>query len=389
MPWAKFDDGFDDSDETDLIGPEGVCMFVCSITWCSRNLTDGMIPEGRVKRLLGYTTTALALLIQYRWWVQVPGGYQVRNYLKYNPSKEQVLKERAQAAARKDEWKKRHANGLQDDMGDATGNDCDTDATNAIQNAPGNAVPSGVPSGVPNSERTHPTRIPYPVSRIPDTPKPPTVETEPVTVAEDPGAVFDAEIAEMEAESRRIEDAARQEAAVAAKAKPNPPTEGEIRDSWQSRTTPPIAPRPPRPQWVDELRAEYEAICAEFPFAADYLAEECEKYGVKGTPQQVLAYQRTIWRRESVEWRTEAEEKRAREERIARSRAWGHANGAPPGVHMSNYTPREPDSEPGTTTEEQDRDYAAYVARMQVWHAEKAAMYAKVAPIGTAIGTRH
>ncbi len=95
MSWAKFDDHFDDDPDCDAVGEIGICLFLCSITWSSRNLTDGFIPAARVKKLPGGADkAAVAALLSVKWWEQVEGGYQIRSFLRYNRSKEEVLAER-------------------------------------------------------------------------------------------------------------------------------------------------------------------------------------------------------------------------------------------------------------------------------------------------------
>jgi hypothetical protein len=88
MSWARFDDHFDDDPDCDIVGPAAACLFICSITWSSRNETDGFIPYARAAKLMGCSPEAIDRLTQeaVRWWVEVPGGWQIRNYLKYNPS---------------------------------------------------------------------------------------------------------------------------------------------------------------------------------------------------------------------------------------------------------------------------------------------------------------
>lgn len=97
MSWARFDDHFDDDPDCDIVGPEAACLFICSITWSSRNETDGFIPCARAAKLMGCSPDAIDRLTQeaVRWWVEVPGGWQVRNYLKYNPSRAELEAQRA------------------------------------------------------------------------------------------------------------------------------------------------------------------------------------------------------------------------------------------------------------------------------------------------------
>jgi len=100
MAWARFDDEFDDDPELDLIGPVAACLFVCSVTWSNRNLTDGFVPRARASKLTGGTPAAIAALVRYRWWMEAEDGFQIRSYLKYNPSAVQVAETRESANER-------------------------------------------------------------------------------------------------------------------------------------------------------------------------------------------------------------------------------------------------------------------------------------------------
>lgn len=79
-----------------------VALHVCATTWSSRSLTDGFVPDARVRKLPGGEDGVPACLLEGEkpWWVKVDGGYQIRSYLKFNPSKEKVLAEREAAKER-------------------------------------------------------------------------------------------------------------------------------------------------------------------------------------------------------------------------------------------------------------------------------------------------
>lgn len=167
MPWARLDDGFDDDPDQDIVGLAGVALFVCSITWASRNLTDGHVPAERAKKLPGGSDPAvIALLLdsRTRWWVKVAGGYQVRNFLKYNPSARQVLEERRRHAERQASYaqKKRQA-------GRHTAGKRRADAPDdGVSDNVTDAVSDNVIAAVTDSSNDACSRIPYPVSRNPD-----------------------------------------------------------------------------------------------------------------------------------------------------------------------------------------------------------------------------
>src|SRR5690242_4591704 len=97
MPWVRLDDGYPEHPKVDRVGPLAAWLNVCAWAYCARNLTDGFVPAERVSRLAA-VQKPLELakrLVEANLWEQVDGGFTVHDYLAYNPSREQVLKERS------------------------------------------------------------------------------------------------------------------------------------------------------------------------------------------------------------------------------------------------------------------------------------------------------
>ncbi len=130
MTWVKLDDAILDNRKIAKVGPLGFALHVAGIVHCGRNLSDGFVTYGAARRLLdtqfvpdderlevwtaavtsGMSGDDAETMIErvLKWicaaglWTEVPGGYEIHDYLAYNPSREQVLAERAkkQAAGR-------------------------------------------------------------------------------------------------------------------------------------------------------------------------------------------------------------------------------------------------------------------------------------------------
>lgn len=79
MTWVKIDDGFADHPKVVAAGALASWLFVCGLTYCSRQLTDGFIPSGQVRKLADVDdAVALAqVLITVGLWEKVEGGYRV------------------------------------------------------------------------------------------------------------------------------------------------------------------------------------------------------------------------------------------------------------------------------------------------------------------------
>lgn len=112
MPWGKLDDQFDDQPEIDYMSTDAIALFICSITWACRNLTDGHIPLARARKLPGgHNRKAIDELLEGEkpWWIEVPDGFQIRSFLKFNPAGEEFLERREEISRIRSEAGKRGA----------------------------------------------------------------------------------------------------------------------------------------------------------------------------------------------------------------------------------------------------------------------------------------
>ena len=91
MSWVKLDDQFPDHPKIMQAGPLAGWLYVCGLAYCNRLLTDGFIPAGAVNRLADVPNAPklAAALVTAGLWDAAAGGYQVHDYLEYQPSREQ------------------------------------------------------------------------------------------------------------------------------------------------------------------------------------------------------------------------------------------------------------------------------------------------------------
>jgi hypothetical protein len=127
MGWVRVDDAFYDHEKFIAAGPCGIALWLTALGWSNRNLTDGYIPRGQVPRLLvfeglswetgavpglatfGEEVTGLAVanrLVEVGIFDDAPGGYQIHDYLEFQPSAEQV---REKAKKERERWHRRAA----------------------------------------------------------------------------------------------------------------------------------------------------------------------------------------------------------------------------------------------------------------------------------------
>jgi hypothetical protein len=111
MAWVRLDDGFPDHPKAVQAGPLACWLYVCSLAYANRYLTDGFIPDRQIARLIDAKKPAAlaAILVSVGLWEEIEGGYRIHDYLDYQPSAEKVKKERGHNAERQARWRDRNA----------------------------------------------------------------------------------------------------------------------------------------------------------------------------------------------------------------------------------------------------------------------------------------
>lgn len=100
MPWVKLDDNFYLNPKTAAIPMGARGLWVTGLSYCARNLTDGVITKKAVRQL-GGTPTQVKHLVEAGLWLETPEGYMFHDYLDFNPSKAQVEARRLRDRFRK------------------------------------------------------------------------------------------------------------------------------------------------------------------------------------------------------------------------------------------------------------------------------------------------
>jgi hypothetical protein len=97
MSWIKLDDNWMDHPKIILAGRDARDMWLASITWCAKHLTDGYFPKNLLPQLavmagidVANCYTFATRLLDVCLWDASGDNYMVHDYLDYNPTKEQA-----------------------------------------------------------------------------------------------------------------------------------------------------------------------------------------------------------------------------------------------------------------------------------------------------------
>ena len=136
MPWVRFDDQYPIHRKVDGLSDAAFRLHTSAIFWSARNLTDGFVSRGRPRRCVSAGANAGTLRCRVRGAGSVApadedcpsgsarhlssgDGWVIHDYWEFQPSKVQVLRDRAAAARRQKKW--REARNPQDRVSTGTG----------------------------------------------------------------------------------------------------------------------------------------------------------------------------------------------------------------------------------------------------------------------------
>lgn len=142
MPWVRFDDDFPINRKVAGLSDAAYRLHSSAIFWCARNLTDGFLPKGDLDDVCARVRTPArfaAECVRREVWhdarencasekcaapVDKP-GWVIHDYLEFQPSKEQVMRDREAARIRQERWKAKRfgqANAVTNGVSDAVDN---------------------------------------------------------------------------------------------------------------------------------------------------------------------------------------------------------------------------------------------------------------------------
>lgn len=110
--WFKLDNAFSDHPKLLRAGPHAAHLYVVGLAWCSRNVTDGVIPKVQIVRLVNWIGCAdydpageidkvvegtpvsandlAEQLVRTNLWIEHEDHYEVHDYLDWQQSAEEI-----------------------------------------------------------------------------------------------------------------------------------------------------------------------------------------------------------------------------------------------------------------------------------------------------------
>jgi hypothetical protein len=116
VPWFKVDDGFWSHPKVAELTNDAVALWVRAGSYASQHLTDGKVTVGTLRMLASSRETADELVLAGLWDQVDSKTWLFHDWATYQPSREEVLKERDAAAERKRKSRQKSRGESQRDM---------------------------------------------------------------------------------------------------------------------------------------------------------------------------------------------------------------------------------------------------------------------------------
>jgi hypothetical protein len=92
VTWAKFDDNFADHPKVVALTDGAFRLHVSGICYCARYLTDGVVPQEQVARLVpNFSPKTLRELLACGIWQHEGDTYLIHDYTQWNTPRAKVL----------------------------------------------------------------------------------------------------------------------------------------------------------------------------------------------------------------------------------------------------------------------------------------------------------
>jgi hypothetical protein len=118
MSWLKIDDGYPTHRRVRSLGRDvpSKWLHTTALCYCARHLTDGRLDQTDIALLIAEAdmpkataTRSIGKLVDVGLWAKTGEFYELRDYLDYNPSAQEVKEKRLAAAERQRRSRVTHA----------------------------------------------------------------------------------------------------------------------------------------------------------------------------------------------------------------------------------------------------------------------------------------
>lgn len=157
MGWLKIDDKFPRNPK--IIGGdlETSWFYTCALAYCAEQLTDGFIANGAINMIAPHVDDPRATAdrcVTLGLFIRAEGGYQIPHFTDYNPSREETLRKRAEAAERQAKSRAKQQSKRDNQCESQRESQCDNTRDSHGDSHPPRPVPSRpVPSRVVTTSR--------------------------------------------------------------------------------------------------------------------------------------------------------------------------------------------------------------------------------------------
>jgi hypothetical protein len=101
VSWVVLDDQFHSHPKILAVGLAATGLYARALSYCGAHLTDGFVPKEWVRSASMGRADLVGRLLSKGLFLEAEGGYQVKDYLLYNPPKTAVLEKRSEIAAKR------------------------------------------------------------------------------------------------------------------------------------------------------------------------------------------------------------------------------------------------------------------------------------------------
>lgn len=149
MTWVRLDDRFPSHRKVALLSDRAFRLHVTALCWCSENLTEGRILAAELRVIVHFRGAKVAAneLVERKLWDRIDDGWEIHDFLEYNPDRAKVQNDRERNAARQQALRDRRK--AQREVREAAANAANEADSNGVTPPVTYSVSNGAPGPAP------------------------------------------------------------------------------------------------------------------------------------------------------------------------------------------------------------------------------------------------